>query len=63
MQEELHTIRGDTEELNQQLVGRVDELDKRRQKIAQLAGDLTDIQGEFSASKKELRSPTRWKAS
>ena len=53
MQEELHTIRGDTDELNHQLVGRVDELDKRRHKIAQLAGDLTRIQGQFNSSKKE----------
>ena len=53
MQDELHTIRGDTEALNQQLVGRVDELEKRRHKIAQLAGDLTNIQGQFSTSKKE----------
>ena len=35
MQDELHTIRGDTEALNQQLIGRVDELEKRRHKIAQ----------------------------
>jgi len=53
MQEELNTIRGDTEELNHQLVGRVDELEKRRHQIAQLAGDLTHLKGQFSASKKE----------
>jgi hypothetical protein len=53
MQDELHTIRGDTEELNRQLVGRVDELENRRHRIAQLAGDLTRIQGQFSASKKD----------
>ena len=53
MQDELNTIRGDTEELNHQLVGRVDELEKRHHRIAQLAGDLTHIQGQFSASKKE----------
>ncbi len=53
MQKELNTIRGDTEELNHQLVGRVDELEKRRHQIAQLAGDLTHLKGQFSASKKE----------
>jgi len=53
MQDELNRIRGDTVELNEQLVGRVDELEQRRHKIAQLAGDLTHIQGQFSASKKE----------
>jgi hypothetical protein len=29
MQKELAVVRGDTEELNQQLVGRIDELEKR----------------------------------
>ena len=53
MQKELSIIRGDTEELNAQLVGRVDELEQRRHKIAQLAGDLTNIKGQFEASKKE----------
>ena len=53
MQKELNTIRGDTEELNSQLVGRVDELEKRRHKVAQLAGDLTNIKGQFDSSKKE----------
>ena len=53
MQKELNTVRGDTEEMNSQLVGRVDELEKRRHRIAQLAGDLTNIKGQFSASKKE----------
>ena len=53
MQQELNTIRGDTEDLNLQLVGRVDELEKRRHKVAQLAGDLTNVRGEFASSKKE----------
>lgn len=53
MQKELNTIRGDTEELNAQLVGRVDELEKNRHKIAQLAGDLTNVKGQFESSKKE----------
>ena len=53
MQQELNTIRGDTEVLNEQLVGRVDELEKRKHKVAQLAGDLTNIKGQFESSKKE----------
>jgi hypothetical protein len=53
MNDELNTIRGDTEELNHQLVGRIDELDKRRHRVGQLAGELTKIQDQFSTSKKE----------
>ena len=50
---ELDEIRGETERLNDQLPGRVDELRKDQQKLTHLAGDLTNIRGQFDASKKE----------
>ncbi|MEJ1963854.1 MAG: hypothetical protein WDO56_20780 [Gammaproteobacteria bacterium] len=48
---ELKEIRGETDELNRQLPGRFDELQKDQQKLAHLAGDLTLIRGQFAASK------------
>ena len=50
---ELDEIRGETEQLNDQLPGRVDELRKDQQRLTHLAGDLTNIRGQFDASKKE----------
>ncbi|MEJ1966345.1 MAG: VWA domain-containing protein [Gammaproteobacteria bacterium] len=51
--EQLHEIRGDTELLNRELKGRLEQLQKEKMRLAQLAGDLTDVNGQFSASKKE----------
>jgi hypothetical protein len=53
LDEQLHDIRGDTELLNRELKGRLEELQKEKMRLAQLAGDLTDVNGQFSASKKE----------
>ncbi len=53
LENELNEIRGDTDQLNLQLPGRVDELRKGQQKLAHLAGDLTNIRGQFAASKQE----------
>jgi hypothetical protein len=53
LQKELYAIQGDTEELEQRLEGRVNELQQRKHKLAHLAGDLTNIRGQFAASKKE----------
>jgi len=49
----LHDIRGETELLNRELKGRLDELQKEKMRLAQLAGDLTNVSGQFAASKKE----------
>ncbi len=49
----LHEIRGETELLNRELKGRLDELQKEKMRLAQLAGDLTNVSGQFAASKKE----------
>jgi hypothetical protein len=53
LDEQLQDIRGDTELLNRELKGRLEELQKEKMRLAQLAGDLTDVNGQFSASKKE----------
>jgi hypothetical protein len=53
LQEQIYDIRGDSEELNRELQGRIDALEKEKLKIARLSGDLTDIRGEFSSSKKD----------
>ncbi|MGH8284966.1 MAG: VWA domain-containing protein [Steroidobacteraceae bacterium] len=51
LEEELHEIRGETELLNRELPGRVDLLEREKMKLARLSGDLTDVRGEFSASR------------
>ena len=53
LDEQLHDIRGETEQLNRELKGRLEELQKEQRRIAQLAGDLTNVNGQFSASRKE----------
>ncbi|MEJ0037043.1 MAG: vWA domain-containing protein [Gammaproteobacteria bacterium] len=53
LDEQLHEIRGDTELLNRELKGRLEELRKEKMRLAQLAGDLTNVGGQFAASKKE----------
>jgi hypothetical protein len=51
--EQLYEIRGETDLLNRELQGRMDKLQKDRVALTRLAGDLTDIQGQFVASKQE----------
>jgi hypothetical protein len=53
LEEQLHEIRGETDLLNRELEGKEDLLQKERMRVARLAGDLTNISGQFSASKKE----------
>lgn len=53
LQEELYEIRGETDMLNRELKGRIDELTRDRALLARLQGDLTSIKGEFAASKKD----------
>jgi hypothetical protein len=56
LEEELHVIRGDTDQLNRALKEKLDLLQKEKARLAQLAGDLTNVSGQFSASKKEASS-------
>lgn len=53
LQQQLHEIRGETEQLNRELRGKIDLLQKERMRAAQLAGDLTNVSGQFAASKQE----------
>ncbi len=53
LQEELNTIRGETDVLERELKGRVDLLTLERRKLANLSGDITRVQGQFSASKSD----------
>jgi hypothetical protein len=53
LEDQLHEIRGETDLLNRQLEGKEDLLAKERMRAAKLAGDLTRINGQFAASKKE----------
>ncbi|MET0280954.1 MAG: VWA domain-containing protein [Steroidobacteraceae bacterium] len=53
LQEELHLLRGDTDQLNRELQGRVDELRAERTRLARAQGDLTTVRGEFAASRSE----------
>ncbi len=53
LEAQLHTIRGETDQLNRELKGRLDLLQKERERLSQLAGDVSNVGGKYSASKKE----------
>ena len=51
LQAELNTIRGETDVMERELQGRVDQLTSEKRKLANLSGDLTSVRGQFNASK------------
>jgi hypothetical protein len=53
LQQELHTIRGETDELNRELQGRIATLRVERARLVRLQGDLTTARGEFAASRSD----------
>ncbi|HEY8507262.1 MAG TPA: hypothetical protein VIL32_02830, partial [Steroidobacteraceae bacterium] len=53
LQQELHTIRGETDLLNRELQGRIEELQRERMRLQRLSGDLSEIEGQFAASQQE----------
>lgn len=53
LQEELFLIRGDTDDLRRELQGRITDLESERVRLARLQGDLTDVRGEFAASRSD----------
>lgn len=53
LQEEIHEIRGETDVLNRELRGRIEQLSEDRSKLARLQGDLTTIRGQYTASRKD----------
>jgi hypothetical protein len=55
LQEELHAIRGETDQLNRELQGRVAELSAERARLARVQGDLTEARGEFAATRSDAR--------
>jgi hypothetical protein len=53
LQQELHAIRGETDQLNRELQGRIATLTAERTRLARLQGDLTNVRGEFTASRSD----------
>jgi len=53
LEEELYEIRGQSQVLERELNARVEQLSEERRRVARLRGDLSDIEGEFKASKDE----------
>jgi len=51
LEEQLFEIRGETAIFNRDLVGKQEQVSENKQKIARLQGDLSDVLGEFAASK------------
>ncbi len=51
LQEELYEIRGETRILNRDLISRREQLSSETERIARLQGDLSEIRGEFAASR------------
>ena len=52
LEEERHEIRGEARVLNRELEGKKEQLSEEKAKIARLQGDLSKIEGEFAASRK-----------
>ena len=51
LQLELEEIRGESRILERELVGRTEQLSEQREQVARLRGDLSDIRGEFEATR------------
>jgi hypothetical protein len=52
LEQELAEIRGETQVLNRELKDKIEQLSQEKLALARLQGDLSKIQGEFEASKK-----------
>jgi hypothetical protein len=53
LQKQLFEIRGETDQLNRQMKGRIELLQIARQNLARAAGDMTKIQGKYHASRSD----------
>jgi hypothetical protein len=53
LQKQVYVIRGESDSLNRELQGRIEKLEKEKRAVAELSGDLTDVRGQFAASRKE----------
>jgi hypothetical protein len=49
----IYEIRGETEILNRELRGRIEQNSSEKSRLARLAGDRTNIEGQYAASKKD----------
>jgi hypothetical protein len=56
LQQELYEIRGTSTVLERELRGRVEQLSEEKRRVARLRGDLSQIEGEFAASKGEAET-------
>jgi len=56
LEDELYDIRGTSEVLERELKARVEQLSEEKRRVARLRGDLSDIEGEFQASKDEAET-------
>ncbi len=53
LEKQLYAIRGESDTLNRELRGRIEKLEKEKRSVAELSGDLTDVRGQFAASRQE----------
>jgi hypothetical protein len=53
LQQELNLIRGETELLNREMQGRVDELRREKLRLARISGEVSSIRGQYEASRKD----------
>src|SRR5688572_18893702 len=53
LQDQLIEIEGQSDILNRDLISKQEQLSENKQRIARLAGDLSDIKGKYQASKQE----------
>ena len=53
LEEQLRIIRGETDELNRELKGSTQTLERERLKLARLSGDLTNIRGQYASSRQD----------
>jgi hypothetical protein len=51
LENELFEIRGETQILNRELTAKKEQLSQEKEKLAPLQGDLSDVEGQFAASK------------
>jgi hypothetical protein len=53
LQQQLEVIRGESDDLERQLQGRVDKLQQERHELDHLSGDISSLQGKYAASKQQ----------
>jgi hypothetical protein len=51
--QQAYALRGETDELNRELQGSRQTLERERRKLAHLSGDLTHIQGQYASSRQD----------